>query len=46
MDEDPLQWRNLWNDPGYATLRSDLVADLYDSLPKAREPKLAAITMA
>jgi arylsulfatase A-like enzyme len=32
--EDPLQWRNLWDDPGYRKTRSDLVADLYDHLPK------------
>jgi arylsulfatase A-like enzyme len=30
---DPLQHENLWNDPAYASVRSDLVADLYDSLP-------------
>ena len=40
VDEDPHQWRNLWNDPGYATLKSDLVADLYDHLPAARTPAL------
>jgi hypothetical protein len=38
---DPLQWRNLWNDAGYARLRSDLIADLYDHLPAPRQPKLA-----
>jgi arylsulfatase A-like enzyme len=30
---DPLQRENLWSDPAYESLRSDLVADLYDSLP-------------
>jgi len=40
LAEDPLQWRNLWNDAGYAQLKSDLVADLYDHLPKARDPQL------
>jgi arylsulfatase A-like enzyme len=40
LGEDPLQWRNLWNDTGYAKLRSDLVADLYDNLPPARDPSL------
>jgi len=39
--EDPLQWRNLWSDSGYRTLRADLVADLYDHLPPERTPKLA-----
>ncbi|HEV7734895.1 MAG TPA: sulfatase-like hydrolase/transferase [Candidatus Binatia bacterium] len=43
---DPHQWRNLWNDPGYAKLRSDLVADLYDSLPAPRQPQLPVDTFA
>jgi len=38
--EDPHQWRNLWADAGYRKLRADLVADLYDHLPKPREPRL------
>jgi arylsulfatase A-like enzyme len=37
---DPYQWRNLWDDAGYRKLRSDLVADLYDHLPRPREPQL------
>jgi hypothetical protein len=41
LRHDPLQWRNLWNDPGYAKLKSDLRADLYDNLPPERAPKLA-----
>ena len=40
LREDPLQWRNLWNDPGYQSLKSDLIADLHDHLPKARVPAL------
>jgi arylsulfatase A-like enzyme len=36
VDEDPYQWRNLWDDAGYAAIRRDLVADLYDSLPDER----------
>jgi arylsulfatase A-like enzyme len=40
VDEDPYQFRNLWDDPAYRSVRSDLVADLYDSLPAGREPKL------
>ena len=35
LREDPLQWRNLWNDAGFAKLKSDLIADLYDNLPPA-----------
>ncbi len=40
LREDPLQWRNLWSDPGYKKLKSDLIADLYDNLPPVRNPKL------
>jgi len=41
LDEDPpLQWRNLWNDAGYCKVKPDLVADLYDNLPKPRAPQL------
>ena len=38
--EDPLQRRNLWDDPGCASLRSDLVADLWDNQPPARDARL------
>ncbi len=41
LDEDPRQWRNLWSDAGYAKIKSDLIADLYDQLPPARNPRLA-----
>ena len=41
LREDPLQWRNLWNDAGYAAVKSDLIADLYDHLPPERSPKLS-----
>jgi hypothetical protein len=34
--EDPHQWVNRWDDPGYASLRKNLVADLYDHLPADR----------
>jgi len=40
LRNDPLQWRNLWNDPSARVLRSDLVADLYDHLPPPRSPAL------
>jgi len=39
--DDPHQWSNLWDDPSCAALRSDLVADLYDNMPPAHEPRLA-----
>ena len=41
LDDDPLQRSNLWDDPACRTLRDDLVAYLYDSLPRPREPALA-----
>ncbi len=41
LTEDPHQWRNLWNDPARAKIKSDLIADLYDNLPPARVPALA-----
>ncbi len=41
LGEDPLQWRNLWDDPSLRATRDDLVADLYDSLPEPRSPRLA-----
>lgn len=40
LAEDPLQQVNLWDDPGRSAIRSDLVADLMDSRPEAREPRL------
>jgi arylsulfatase A-like enzyme len=41
---DPLQRENLWSDPAYASVRSDLVADLYDNLPA--EPDVRAEVVA
>ena len=40
LRNDPRQWENLWDDPGRRGLKSDLIADLYDSLPPERNPKL------
>lgn len=40
--EDPRQWRNLWDDPAYAAIKSDLIADLRDHLPPERNPRLHA----
>ncbi len=40
LREDPMQWRNLWDDPGCRKLRSDLTADLFDNLPPERKRKL------
>lgn len=44
LGNDPNQWENLWDDPARASLKSDLVADLYDHLPETpeqRRPRLA-----
>jgi arylsulfatase A-like enzyme len=40
LGNDPRQWENLWDDPAHKTLKSDLIADLYDNLPPERDPKL------
>lgn len=37
---DPHQWRNLWDEPAHRSVRDDLVADLYDSLPAGRSEPL------
>ena len=44
--EDPHQFRNLWDDPHYRSMRGDLVADLYDSLPEGRPEPLEVEAMA
>ena len=41
LADDPNQFANRWADPACAGIRRDLVADLYDTLPPARDPKLA-----
>jgi arylsulfatase A-like enzyme len=41
LRHDPLQWRNLWDDPAWQKRKGELVADLYDHLPPAREPALS-----
>jgi hypothetical protein len=40
LKNDRLQRRNLWSDPKHKSLKTDLIADLYDSLPAERSPKL------
>ena len=39
LADDPLQQVNRWDDPSLATLRGDLVADLWDHQPPARVPR-------
>ncbi|MEI8238474.1 MAG: sulfatase-like hydrolase/transferase [Actinomycetota bacterium] len=38
LDDDPLQRVNRWDDPGFASVRSDLVADLWDHQPEQHQP--------
>ena len=38
LDEDPLQRVNRWSDPSCASVRSDLLADLWDHQPPMRSP--------
>jgi arylsulfatase A-like enzyme len=38
--DDPLQRRNLWDDPAHRTLRSDLLADLWDNQPPPAERRI------
>lgn len=45
MENDPHQWRNLWDDPDYQSIRTDLIATLYDQLPVERDPKLKVEAM-
>jgi len=40
LQNDPDQLVNLWDDPGYAILKTELTERLYQELPTAREPKL------
>jgi hypothetical protein len=40
VENDPHQWRNLWNDRAFRSRRADLVADLHASLPAARAERL------
>jgi arylsulfatase A-like enzyme len=46
VDEDPHQFRNLWDDAGYEQVRKDLVTDLLDSLPAGRETPLPVVAPA
>lgn len=41
LGADPMQFHNLWADPERQSLKSDLLADLYDHLPEARAERLA-----
>ncbi|MBT5109463.1 MAG: sulfatase, partial [Rhodospirillaceae bacterium] len=43
LSDDPRQWRNLWDDPARRSLKSDLIADLYDNLPEGRAEPLEKV---
>ncbi|MEZ5738365.1 MAG: sulfatase-like hydrolase/transferase [Burkholderiaceae bacterium] len=45
LANDPLQFVNLWDDPGKASLKADLIADLYDHLPPRRTPGLEQVAL-
>jgi arylsulfatase A-like enzyme len=40
MNTDPSQCVNLWQDPAHRATRDDLIRNLYDKLPRPREPRL------
>jgi arylsulfatase A-like enzyme len=40
LREDPLQWRNLWDDAGWARRKAELIAELRAHLPAPRRPAL------
>ena len=40
LSDDPLQWVNRWDDPGCRGRRTEMVAELYETLPTPRQPKL------
>jgi len=46
LENDPLQWENRWNDSSFASLKSDLLADLRDHLAPDRTPPLVKIARA
>ena len=43
LSADPNQWCNLWNDPGYVSLKADLLADMNDNVPEGRNTALEKI---
>jgi hypothetical protein len=45
VEADPHQFDNRWDDPMLRSLRSDLVADLYDNLPAGRDQPLEVEAM-
>lgn len=46
LSTDPEQFVNLWDDPQRQTLKKELIADMYDSLPPQRTPRLEKLAPA
>jgi hypothetical protein len=44
VERDPHQWENLWDDPAFASIKSDLLADLKDHMPPERETPLGRVS--
>ena len=44
VERDPHQWENLWDDPAFASIKSDLLADLKDHMPPERETPLERVS--
>jgi arylsulfatase A-like enzyme len=40
LTDDPLQRQNLWNDPAYSGMQTDLLADLWEHQPADHDPRL------
>jgi arylsulfatase A-like enzyme len=40
LRNDPLQWRNLWSEPGWQKRKRELVGELREHLPPPRDPAL------
>lgn len=43
VDDDPQQHDNLWDDPGFTSVKADLKEDLYAALPPQRTERLARV---
>ena len=43
LANDPHQMRNLWDDPAHRATRDELLADMVDHMPPAREPPLPVV---
>ncbi|HWD48410.1 MAG TPA: sulfatase-like hydrolase/transferase [Rhizomicrobium sp.] len=43
LQNDPMQWRNLWDEPMAAPIKKDLLDDLHTKTPKESEPRLKCV---